>query len=67
MDAACPLGMGVRVAFKRDPAQSKSGLTDKQVDVYGVVGIYEESLDTTTSRVTQGFLILEKLSGVHEV
>jgi hypothetical protein len=44
VDANCPLGKGVHLAFKRDTAQTLSGLTDAEIDVHGVVGIYDESL-----------------------
>jgi hypothetical protein len=51
VDAECPLGKGVHVAFKRDTAQTQSGKTDAEIDAYGVVGIYGESTDASVSKV----------------
>ena len=44
VSAECPLGKGVHLAFKRDTAQTVSELSDAEIDVHGVVGIYDEGL-----------------------
>merc|ERR1719487_819426 len=41
VDGDCPLGKGVRLAFKRTAAQAKSGRTEGEIDIHGVAGIYE--------------------------